>query len=390
MIQFSYGTEIILRRTIMNKSIGQIIRQLRLERNITQEELAELISVTPQAISKWEREVGYPDIIQIVPLANVFGVSTDVLFGVFGTNDDEEVKKIISEAADPLEKFDTPDYTDYDCYLKLKEGLKKYPNNVKLLNKTLAYAMFIATQYRIENPDIAKVAYNDCLKYSNMIIKYSNDVNEILSAHTSMLHLHCRYKEFDKAREHANAFPYRFYENKLCAEATISTFEKDYDKDIETRTQILSGLLMVVDFSIIPLIEDYKRKGQYEDAISVGKTILNIVKSVYGEEKYTPPMHDAYFLYFQLAHTSILLGDIDGAFEYLEEQYEICKVYLEKFNKVKSFDNIASIRFETFEFANDNYHIEYYIEHFDWSAYDPIRNDERFITIYEKAKKLLK
>ena len=81
----------------MNKSIGQIIRELRQERNITQEELAELISVTPQAVSKWEREVGYPDIAQIVPLANVFGVSTDVLFGVFGTNDNEEVEKIINE-----------------------------------------------------------------------------------------------------------------------------------------------------------------------------------------------------------------------------------------------------------------------------------------------------
>lgn len=368
----------------MNKSIGQIIRELRQERNITQEDLAELISVTPQAVSKWEREVGYPDITQIVPLANVFGVSTDVLFGVFGTNDNEEVEKITNE----IDKNNEDIWSDYECYLKLKDALKKYPNNVKLLRHTLSYAMFVATQKRLDEPEIAKIAYNDCLKYSNMVVKYSSDVNEILSAHSTMLHLHCRYKEFDKAREHAEAFPIRFFQNRLCAEATIFTFERNFDKDIETRTQILSGLLRVIEFDVMPLIEDYKRKGQFEDAISVGETILNIIKAIYGEEKYTPPFHCAYFLYFQLAHSSILLGHIDKAFEYLEMQYEYCKVANECYNKVTQFENIAAIRYDKFEFCADRYHIEEYIEHFGWSGYNPIREDERFKAIYEKAKKL--
>ena len=63
----------------MTKSIGQTIKELRKKKGITQEQLAELILVTPQAISKWERDVGYPDITQIVPLADAFGVSTDIL-----------------------------------------------------------------------------------------------------------------------------------------------------------------------------------------------------------------------------------------------------------------------------------------------------------------------
>ena len=63
----------------MANSIGQKIKELRKKKGITQEQLAELILVTPQAISKWERDVGYPDITQIVPLADAFGVSTDIL-----------------------------------------------------------------------------------------------------------------------------------------------------------------------------------------------------------------------------------------------------------------------------------------------------------------------
>ena len=50
--------------------------------NMTQEELAELINVTPQAISKWENSIGMPDISQLIPLANVFNVSVDTLLGI--------------------------------------------------------------------------------------------------------------------------------------------------------------------------------------------------------------------------------------------------------------------------------------------------------------------
>ena len=82
----------------MKETMGQIIRRLRKERNLTQEELAEQLGVTFQAVSKWENDSGMPDISQVVPIANVFGVSTDVLFGTVGLNDNEEVIKIINDA----------------------------------------------------------------------------------------------------------------------------------------------------------------------------------------------------------------------------------------------------------------------------------------------------
>ena len=65
----------------MQHSIGKTIKDLRKSRGLTQEELAEKIGVTAQAISKWENESGMPDLSQIVPLAHVFGVSTDTLLG---------------------------------------------------------------------------------------------------------------------------------------------------------------------------------------------------------------------------------------------------------------------------------------------------------------------
>lgn len=66
----------------MAMTMGQIIKKLRKGRGFTQEELAERLGVTYQAISKWENDSGMPDISQIVPLATIFDVSTDFLFGL--------------------------------------------------------------------------------------------------------------------------------------------------------------------------------------------------------------------------------------------------------------------------------------------------------------------
>lgn len=54
----------------MNVKIGKSIKMLRNRYNVTQERLAEAICVTSQAISKWENEMGYPDIEYITPIAN--------------------------------------------------------------------------------------------------------------------------------------------------------------------------------------------------------------------------------------------------------------------------------------------------------------------------------
>lgn len=119
----------------MPHTIGQVIKKLRKERNLTQEELAEQINITSQAVSKWENETGLPDISQIVPLASVFGVSTDVLLGVEGTTADDEAYKIIERA------YAKKEYGKLETYLiaydELIEGLKKYPNNMVLLNNCM-------------------------------------------------------------------------------------------------------------------------------------------------------------------------------------------------------------------------------------------------------------
>ena len=64
-------------------TIGQNIAYFRKQKNMTQEELAEKMSVTAQAVSKWECDTSYPDITTIQALSKVLGISvTELLDGI--------------------------------------------------------------------------------------------------------------------------------------------------------------------------------------------------------------------------------------------------------------------------------------------------------------------
>lgn len=61
--------------------IGDVIKELRKERNVSQALLAKNIGVSQKAIDYWERGVNEPKASYIVKLADFFGVSADFLLG---------------------------------------------------------------------------------------------------------------------------------------------------------------------------------------------------------------------------------------------------------------------------------------------------------------------
>ena len=81
----------------MNVKIGTKIKVLRKEQKVTQEDLAAAIGVTPQAISRWEGECGYPDIELLPAIADFFAVSIDELIGYRKSERDEELDRIHKE-----------------------------------------------------------------------------------------------------------------------------------------------------------------------------------------------------------------------------------------------------------------------------------------------------
>ena len=62
--------------------LGTYIQQLRKERGISQESLAEQVGVSRQAVGKWEQGLSYPSTENLLALAQIFGVSADTLIGM--------------------------------------------------------------------------------------------------------------------------------------------------------------------------------------------------------------------------------------------------------------------------------------------------------------------
>jgi len=60
-------------------SIGSKIADARKEKNLTQEQLADMMSVTRQSISRWESDLSYPEMEKVVLLAELLGLSCDYL-----------------------------------------------------------------------------------------------------------------------------------------------------------------------------------------------------------------------------------------------------------------------------------------------------------------------
>ena len=75
----------------MNIELGRKIKALRMQRNMTQELLAESLNVSPQAVSKWENGVSAPDIGMLPAISVAFGVTIDDLFSL---TDDENLDRI--------------------------------------------------------------------------------------------------------------------------------------------------------------------------------------------------------------------------------------------------------------------------------------------------------
>ena len=74
----------------MNIDMTKTLRELRKQKNVTQEQLANFLGITPQSVGKWERG-GYPDITLLPKIALYFNVTVDTLLGV----DEARIKEAI-------------------------------------------------------------------------------------------------------------------------------------------------------------------------------------------------------------------------------------------------------------------------------------------------------
>ena len=116
--------------------IGTKIKELRKQRGITQEQLANSIGISFQAVSKWENGDNLPDVTMIPAIASFFDVSTDELFDFNRIEMENKVQQLCWNIAEY--RYSQPEKAEED----LRALLKQYPGNEIILNN-LIYEAYI-------------------------------------------------------------------------------------------------------------------------------------------------------------------------------------------------------------------------------------------------------
>ena len=303
----------------MAYSIGKTIKRLRKERNLTQEELANQLNVTAQAISKWENEIGWPDISQIIPLASVLAVSTDVLFGIEGTTADEEAYNISSKAY-AIQKYKNLD-TYLLSYTELINGLKKYPNNLILLNNCmhLGLALSLPENGWLYASERAKEIKSETIRQANLIISYSKNISDMMAAHQALVLLHASDGQFDKAKSEAQNFPIRTDFTLYANIARINEYMGNYSGAIVCLCSDIDYSLQTLADNAVRLGKAYYNSGKYKEAIEVYETFFDIMKAIFKDNS-PPPYHDfdSGDCYILLAQAYLAIGDNSQAVKSVE------------------------------------------------------------------------
>jgi transcriptional regulator with XRE-family HTH domain len=115
-------------------NIGETIKKLRKQKDMTQEQLAEYLNISPQAVSRWEINSTLPDITLVPMLANIFDVTTDMLLGVDIDTKEKRIEAIRKEA----ENYTWENKYD-EAIQVLRSGLKEYPNSHVLADSLASY-----------------------------------------------------------------------------------------------------------------------------------------------------------------------------------------------------------------------------------------------------------
>ena len=144
----------------MNIFLSEQLKRLRKEKGNTQEALAEQLGITMQAVSKWERDEGYPDITLLPAIASYYNVSIDDLLGVGKI----EKEKKLSELSDKYNELFRAGKTSERVAL-CRAAVKEFPNDLRVIHKLM---------YALMTEDKKKYA-DEIIEYGKRILDESTD-----------------------------------------------------------------------------------------------------------------------------------------------------------------------------------------------------------------------
>ncbi len=173
--------------------IGEVIRENRKRKKLTQEEMAKRLGVTAPAVNKWENGNSQPDIMLLAPIARLLNITTDTLLSFKENPTTEEINSIIREANIMLKSK-----TYEEAFRWAADKINEFPNCEELIWQIAV--IFDAWRLMKDIPDAEK--YDGFLNDYFVRALQSEDEKIRTNAANSLFECYVRKEQFDKAEEY--------------------------------------------------------------------------------------------------------------------------------------------------------------------------------------------
>lgn len=239
--------------TCMN-TIGNKIKELRKKRGLTQEQLADAIGISFQAVSKWETSITLPDVTMIPKIAGFFGVTTDSIFNF----DLKEIESRVDEICNEAYQFRE---TDPEKGKEILEsGLKQYPDNDIILNNLL-YVMNYS-----KDPDTT-------IKLCNKLIEQTNKFDVKYDAYRFLAYAYKAKGEIELAKKAVEQIP-EIYFNKLTEVAFVSEGKEKQEAAEKQKWVSFENLIQMMWL----LAEYYESIGKHKEFIKETEKAIKLIE----------------------------------------------------------------------------------------------------------------
>ena len=276
----------------MAGNLGSNIRNFRKNKGFTQEELAGMLGVTPQAVSRWESEAGMPDVSMIVPIAQTLGVTTDALLGYQQQSQDDRVTRSIFEKMDELEDVSDPGGSELKIVEYLAEEVAKNPMNydvvLKYVQRAAGLSYYIDMQGLLaDDPERAQGILTDAIRKGLNIIRYCNEPVKINKAHHALAWIYIHMKDYDNAREHVNVLPsLKGHCIREDMNLSLVFFEKGYDAMKDNAVELGTRVFELITSQAEKLTTFYCYFGPLEDAIEICDWCDSVINTYASKPEY--------------------------------------------------------------------------------------------------------
>lgn len=320
----------------MKLYLNEKIKKMRLEHNWTQEQLAERLDVSAQAISRWETNSTFPDIEMIPDIASIFEISVDELLGVNDSINQNKIQKVLDEADSYYASGDIE-----KMVFVIEQGIKENPISTKLSLK-LMEALFSLYNDQREN------TCKRVIELGNKIIDKLKHLEDKCKVYQMMTYTYLELGNLEQAKVFAEKLPKMVYSQELVLPLLETTDKKG--ELLQYNIQMLSNHL-IIQLEKLSFSNCYKK----EDKIKILNKIHLLLGILFENKDYG---YELYLLEnMNMNIFEILVSDnkLEEACKYLEDALK----YAKAFDEVNSIQHTSLLNNKTVFDKNQNFGKDY-------------------------------